>query len=256
MIKRALDFGYIKWPSEIARYVTGKDVLDVGCGCGLHSTRYVLVGVKSYTGIDQLLKLKWEKVKNLRSNQKDNFGWTVHRVMEEHSRVTLERGSFEDLSIEKSFDIAILHNVTEHLMNIPEVFRGVWEKLRTGGLILYYHHNFYCWNGHHQIPKLTEQIDPDDPKQKNFIDWAHLTFEVPPNHYTVTKLNRIRLDDLKILTEKYFHIDTWVEKPIDEERGAERLTDEIRMRNSCYTERELTTQAAFCLGRKREVIEE
>ena len=85
------------------------------------------------------------------------------------------------------------------------------------------------------------------------MDWGHLTFKAPPDHYTVTKLNRIRLDDMKILTEKYFNIDDWKEEPIDEKRGAGRLTDEIRKTNSQYTERELTTQGVFCLAAKKHI---
>jgi len=175
-------------------------------------------------------------------------------IEEKHSKIKLISGSFEDLSLDSSFDIAILHNVTEHLMNIQQVFKGVWEKLRDNGVILYHHHNFYCWNGHHLKPKFIDQIVPNDPEQQNFIDWAHLTFEPPPNHYTVAKLNRIRLDDLKELTEKYFYIDEWKEELIDQKRGAGRLTNEIRMLNSSYTERELNTQGVFCLGRKRKIV--
>lgn len=251
MIKRALEFGYMSWPRKITEYVRGKDVLDIGCGTGLHSVAYILVGAKTYTGMDPKLNLDGDMSKNLRTHGKENFGWTPREIMDKHTRITLVPGSFEDLSIEKRFDIAILHNVTEHLMNIEEVFRGVWEKLRTGGTILYHHHNFYCWNGHHQRPRFVDQIDPKNPEHQNFVDWSHLTFNAPADHYTVTKLNRIRLDDLKILTEKYFNIDKWEEESIDEKRGASRYSEEIHIRNSKYTERELTTQGVICIGRKK-----
>ena len=32
MIGRAVEFGYMQWPSRIVGYVHGKDVLDIGCG--------------------------------------------------------------------------------------------------------------------------------------------------------------------------------------------------------------------------------
>lgn len=82
-------------------------------------------------------------------------------------------------------------------------------------------------------------------------DWAHLAYEPPPHHYLTRALNRIRLDDLRALTEKYFAIETWKESPIDEKRGAGRLTDEIRRRYPQYTERELTTQGVLCRAKKR-----
>ena len=37
LIGRAVDFGYLEWPRKIQQYVQSKDVLDVGCGTGIHS---------------------------------------------------------------------------------------------------------------------------------------------------------------------------------------------------------------------------
>src|SRR5262249_21196527 len=43
VIGRAVDFGYLQWPRRIREYVQGKDVLDVGCGSGIHSIGYAVV---------------------------------------------------------------------------------------------------------------------------------------------------------------------------------------------------------------------
>ena len=142
MIRKTVEFGYLNWPVKIANDIRGKDILDVGCGSGIHSIGYILVGAKSYTGMDPKLKLNDDKVKNIRMNNKDNFGWSPRIIENKHSRIKLIPGTFEDISIESSFDLAILHNVTEHLMNIEDVFKGVWKKLKADGQILYHHHNF------------------------------------------------------------------------------------------------------------------
>lgn len=252
LIRRAADFGYMHWPSKIAGLVKDRDVLDIGCGMGLHAIGFIAVGAKSYAGIDTKLKLNKDRVKNLRKGKKEHFGWTPRQIMRLIPRITVVRGTIQDIRPKKKFDLAVLHNVTEHLMNIEEVFKGVWERLRFNGLIVYNHHNFYCWNGHHQRPKFTDQIDPNDSTQKNFIDWAHLTFNPPPDHEIAKSINRIRLDELKNLTEKYYRIDSWIEHPSDNKRGAGRLTDEIRRQNPRYTERELTTQGVLCEARKRD----
>ena len=79
------------------------------------------------------------------------------------------------------------------------------------------------------------------------MDWNHLQLDPDKEAtYLKSQVNRIRLDDLRALTEKHFQIETWHEREIDERRGAGRLTEEIRARNPQLTVRELTTQGVFC----------
>ena len=252
LIRRAVEFDYVSWPRKITADVRGKDVLDVGCGTGLHAVGFLVVGVKSYTGMDPILDLNNDRSKNLRKRTKEHFGWTPAQVQRLLPRVQLIAGTFEQVAPDRTFDIAILHNVTEHLIQIEEVFEGVWQRLRPEGSILYNHHNYYCWNGHHQPPKFVAEIDPDDPAQKKFLDWNHLDLDPETEASLAGKLNRIRLDEIRALTERYFEIDSWDEIPSEAKRGAGRLTDEIRRRFSQYSERELTTQNVLCRARKRE----
>ena len=74
-----------------------------------------------------------------------------------------------------------MHNVTKHLVAIEEVFSEVRARLRPGGKIIYRHHNYACWNGHHQKPRTTAGIDPEDRAQATYLDWAHLDFD-PARH--------------------------------------------------------------------------
>ena len=72
------------------------------------------------------------------------------------------------------FDVIFMRNVTEHLVAIEEVFSEVRARLRPGGRIIYRHHNYACWNGHHQKPRTTAEIDPEDRAHASYLDWAHL----------------------------------------------------------------------------------
>jgi len=253
MIRRAVEFDYLSWPRRIAKDVQGRDVLDVGCGTGLHAIGFLVVGVKTYTGMDPILDWNSDVSKNLRTRTKEHFGWTPAQVEQRLPRVQLISGTFEQVAPEKTFDIAVLHNVTEHLINIEEVFEGVWQRLRPDGMILYNHHNYYCWNGHHQPPKFVDEIDPDAPVQRKFLDWNHLELDPETEALLSRKLNRIRLDEIRALTERYFEVDSWQEIPSGPDRGAGRLTDEIRRRFPQCTDRDFTTQNVLCRARKRAV---
>lgn len=253
MIRRAVEFDYLSWPRKIAADVQGKDMLDVGCGTGLHAIGFLVVGVKTYNGMDPILDRNSDVSKNLRTRTKEHFRWTPAQVEQRLPRVQLISGTFEQVAPEKTFDIAVLHNVTEHLINIEEVFEGVWQRLRPDGTILYNHHNYYCWNGHHQPPKFVDEISAGDPNQQKFLDWNHLALDPETEAALAGKLNRIRLDEIRALTERYFQVESWQEIPSGPNRGAGRLTDEIRRRFPQCTDREFTTQNVLCRARKRAV---
>lgn len=257
MAQRAAEFGYFKWPVTIRDHIGGKRVLDVGCGSGIDSIGFVTLGAREYVGIDRGMKLDSSKVKNKNAARlkggltpKESFGWTPNDISLAFPQITFFRGTFEELRAQRGFskfDVITMHTVTEHLMQIEEVFAGCEALLANGGKFIYLHHNFYGWNGHHMPPKRVEDVDESDPDQLHYLDWRHITFDAPEDHYFHSGLNKIRLDDLKALTEKYFKIIEWRERMDD--RG--RLTQEIRNRLSQYSERELATDKVFCLALKR-----
>lgn len=260
MIRRAVEFDYLNWPRKIAADVQGKDMLDVGCGTGLHAIGFLVVGVKSYTGMDPLLEMDSDLGYNMRkqtssrnNRPQEHFGWTAAEIQRRLPRVRLVPGTFEQVAPDKTFDVAVLHNVTEHLLHIEEVFKGVWRRLRPDGACVFNHHNYYSWNGHHQPPKFVDEISADDPEQRKFLDWNHLDLEAETAEVISKELNRIRLDELRALSEKYFTIEDWKETPSDSRRGGGRLTDEIRRRFPQYSDREFTTQNVLCRARKRAV---
>jgi len=250
-IRRAVELGLLTWPHRIAPDVRGRDVLDVGCGSGLESIGFRLVGARRYVGVDPRLAADEDRVKNQRTLIYEAFGATPREVARRLGGVELVRGSVADLPDGERFDVALLHNVTEHLDDLEGIFAAIHRRLRPRGLVLFNHHNFYCWNGHHEQPKTVAEVDPTDEIQKRFVDWNHLDGDEWKEKRYRGRLNRIRLDELRELTDRLFEIREWRELPIDERRGAGRLTPEIRARHAAYTVRELTTQAVVCRARKR-----
>ncbi|BBO73546.1 hypothetical protein DSCW_09630 [Desulfosarcina widdelii] len=248
LYKRALKFGYFSWPKKINKFTHNLDVIDVGCGTGLHAIGYDFFGVKSYTGLDPKIQYDNCNGKNLRKRIYEDFKYSPKDIMKEIDTIHYISGTFEDIDPKNKFDIAVLHNVTEHLLNLEDVLYGISKILKTNGKILFNHHNFFCWNGHHKVPKTIYDIKKNDPIQKNYIDWKHLEIPYDKNSELFKKLNRISIDQLKKLTQKYFLIETWNEIKSTKEYGIERLTPEIIKRHDCYTKKELSIQHIFCIA--------
>lgn len=252
ILTRAFEFGYMNWPNKIREYVMGKDILDIGCGPGLHGLGYITAGAKSYLGLDPILKPDHDRSKNLeKSSRKEPFGWTPNQISRLVPPWHASPEALGDTPEERHFDLCTMHNVTEHLLFLEDIFADIAARLRPGGKLLYNHHNFYAWNGHHLQPKTVSKIDLDDAAQLEVIDWNHLSYNPSPDHYLARGLNRIRLDELIALTEKYFEIEVKDEIPSSPKVGAGRLTDEIRQRHPQYDDRELTTQNLFCVATVR-----
>lgn len=252
VLERAHHYGYMKWPNAIQKHVRGKDVLDVGCGPGLHGFGYLAAGASSYLGLDPIIELDRDRVKNMEAKSaKMPFGWTPAELSRMFEPWTVLPTLVEELPTGEKFDIAVMHNVTEHLHEIESVFAAVAERLRPGGKLLYNHHNYYCWNGHHLPPKRVADIDLSDPSQAELVDWGHVEYEPEPDHYIARGLNRMRLDEIIGITEHFFDIEFVEEKPSQPETGFDRLTDDIRRRYPYLTDRDFRVQHLFCIATVR-----
>ena len=251
ILSKAFDYGYMSWPSKIQDQVRGKDVIDIGCGSGLHGLGFLVAGVNSYLGVDPVLECDRDRVKNLTQKKKDSFGWTPNEISRLLPPWQVRACMLDQLPDERSFDIAVMNDATEHLFRIEDVFRDLAKRMRPGGALIYTHHNFYAWNGHHMAPKTISAIKQGDPAQKEMMDWAHIAFDPPPEHYIARSLNRVRLDELIALTEKYFDIEIAEETLSGSDDGALRITDRIRNRYPHLTDRDLLTQNLRCIARVR-----
>jgi SAM-dependent methyltransferase len=251
LVERAVEFGYLGWPRKIRSYIAERDVLDIGCGAGLHAIGYVVAGVRSYTGLDPKVSFDDTRGKNLKTCRIEDFGWSARQLMNLMPNVDLIPGTFENVASERAFDVLVLHNVTEHLHDLEGVFEGMVPQLRRGGRVIYNHHNYYCWSGHHQQPKTVDDVDSEDAAQRRYVDWAHLDFTDSRDDELSSNLNKIRMADLRALTERYFDILEWHLIPSTPQSGVTRLTKEIMRKYPRYSEEELRTQHVFCVATRK-----
>jgi SAM-dependent methyltransferase len=252
LIIRLIEMGYYDRVLALVKFdISDRSILDLGCGTGFYGPIYLLLGANQYTGCDLKLSLKSPLARNFRNKEMEDMGVTPQQLMERfNNRLLLHEGGWETLSPDIKYDIVTMNFVTEHLMDIEGAFQWVSKFLKPGGRFVFIHHNFYCWHGHHLPPRSIDEIDLTSDEQKKYLDWNHLRYQPKPNEYVAWGLNRIRLDDLKKLTETHFQIEIWNENKINKKGGLDRLTPQIRESFPEYTERELTIGSVYCLAIK------
>lgn len=247
IIAQAVAFKAMDWPRRIRDHVRGCDVLDLACGSGLHGIGHLVVGARSYTGLDPALDLDREHGKNRAGRSKGQvFGWTGRQLMARMPRLRLVPGWLDALEPEPAFDLVVLHNAIEGMTDIEADIAGIAARLRPGGKLVFRHQNFFAWNGHRQAPRLVSDILPGDPGQESRLDWRHL---LPAGAEPAP--DRIRVDALRALLERRFDILDWTEVPSTPEQGAARLTPAIMARHPDLTERDFLTHTVFGTVRLR-----
>ena len=253
LIQKSVEYGYVTWPKRIQKYVKHKKVLDVGCGFGGFGTGFLIAGASEYTGLDPSMDLDSTRAKNKRIRKWASLDKTPREIANNSPDIRLLQGVAEDIDFSETFDLIVMHNVTEHLMQIEQVFSGLVPLCHNETRIIYTHHNYYCWNGHHFMPNQPGQIDYENPKHLEVYDWRHINFldHLPEDHYFATHLNRIRLGELRRLTEKYFTVVQWDEK-LSNDETLSRLNPDIvqRVRTTVpdIEEREMKVNMVFCVA--------
>ena len=256
LIGKSVEYGYITWPRRIQDYIRGGKVLDVGCGFGAFGNGFLLAGAKEYVGIDPQMPLDSAKVKNKRKRERADLEITPREIMVKCPAIHLVNGVFEDLDTDDKFDAVALHNVTEHLENIRDIIPDIRQLLAKDGYLVYHHHNFYCWNGHHMAPSRPENYQPGTGNQDQMADWNHVIIapDMPEDHYFNTNLNQIRLDEIKAITEKYYDVEIWNELN-SPTAVAERLTDTVWEKLHSFdptlTKRDLMVNAVLCVAKPK-----
>ncbi|MEO1169663.1 MAG: class I SAM-dependent methyltransferase [Pseudomonadota bacterium] len=256
LIEKSAEFDYIGWPREIGEYIRGRRVLDVGCGFGAFGTGFLIAGAHSYVGVDPKMKLDSQRAKNKRKRERADLGMTPRQIMTACPNIEYLASSYEELEHGRRFDVISMHNVTEHLLGIREVLPDMKGLLDDEGLLIFHHHNFYCWNGHHLPPRTPERYDETSAEQAQFADWNHILVAAnqPPNHYFNTSLNQIRLDEIKTLTADNFEILAWDERespPSTLARLDDAILAKVRAFDPSLTRRDLVINAVFCVARRR-----
>nr|WP_245216422.1 methyltransferase domain-containing protein [Sagittula salina] len=243
LLQRAAAFGYMAWPERIAEHLDGRDVLDVGCGAGLHGLGYLAHGARSVLGIDPELRLDRDRVKNLATRRREGFGWTPKEIAARVAPWQVEATAIEHLETDRRFDLAVMHHVLAHVEDVSLALARVAALLRPGGRIVIRHKNFYAWNGHAQSPKTVAAIRPGDAAQQPLLDWGHLGWDAPQDHYIARRLNRVRLDAVLEAVSALFRIETQEEVQSTGETGLGRLTPEVRARFPTLGQRDFEVQA-------------
>lgn len=256
LIELSVELDYITWPKRIQDVVKGKAVLDVGCGFGGYGMGFLVAGAIRYTGLDPDMKLDSRRARNKRVRRWVDMACTPREIAAALPAIRLLEGSFEDLALSDTYDAISLHNVTEHLIQLDEVFAGLAPLCGADTKVVYLHHNFYCWNGHHLDPAHPDQLNESNPFHLQVCDWGHIALfrDLPADHCMSRYLNQVRLDEIRRVTDRYFDVLTWDEIPSSKETLA-RLTPEIvaRVRGVIpdIQERELTTNVVFCVARPK-----
>ena len=141
-------------------------------------------------------------------------------------------------------------------MQLEEVIKGLLPVAHQGTYLVFNHHNYYCWNGHHMKPGKPSALDVSDEEQKRFFDWAHVydVDQFKNDHYINTSLNKITLNQLRDIVDKYFEIEVWEEKKSANDVLA-RLTEDIESkvynRFPNLTRNDLEVNVVLCVAKKR-----
>jgi len=257
LLTYCLDFKYLGWPYKLGKYVKGKDVVDLGCGRSLHGIGFLMMGAKTYTGLDPIVDLDLDSFKDTRIGRIGNMkpiGWTPRRIAERIEKIRYLRSVIADLPADEKWDVLVMHNVTEHLMQIEAVFDHFPRCLRPDGRLVFRHPNYYCWGGHHMLPRHITDIRPDDPEQRRYMDWAHLIHDPTWPDTILKRQNRIRLTELRTVVEKHFEIEEWVTEMSTDHEGGGRLTPEILAKHPDFSREELMTQSVLVVARPKRKV--
>lgn len=141
-----------------------------------------------------------------------------------------------------SLDLAVSHEVFEHIADVPAVLTELARVLRPQGRIYIYIHNFTSLSGGHHIA----WKHPDTRPSRVVAPWDHLRAR---RHVDIPSwINGLREHEYRAMFEKYFEIDEWRALP---EEGRALLTPEIRLELQQYSERELLIKGFLVRGRPK-----
>ena len=256
LLETSVEFAYLTWPRRMQDHVIGKSVLDVGCGFGGYGTGFLAAGATSYVGLDPEMDLYSTRAKNKRTRTWSDMGISPVEIEARFPAIRLFQGTSEELSFDETFDTISMHNVTEHLIYLEDVLRGLVGVCHSETRLVYLHHNYYCWNGHHMTPHHPRFLIEGDPEQEKFVDWNHIDFaeSAPSDHYIMTKLNRVTLKEIREMTERFFVVEQWDEiesQPGINDRLTPAIEDRISRIRPDLTRKDLTVNAIYCVARSK-----
>jgi len=256
LIAMSVEYGYLTWPRRIHDIIINKSVLDVGCGFGGYGTGFLAAGARTYTGLDPAMDLDSTSAKNKRLRERNTMPMTPREIMAITPDITLFQGKSEDISHDRHFEVISLHNVTEHLMDIETVFQGFLPLMTPETRIVFLHHHFFGWNGHHQAPVHPKDFNIENKKHGKYADWAHVINGAgyPEDDYIKVGLNQITLASIRELTYQYFDVLQWDEKSAKQDvlnRLTPDIIDAALQARPGITVDDLKLHTVFCVARAK-----
>jgi len=146
---------------------------------------------------------------------------------------------------EHSFDLAVSHEVFEHIRDVDAVARDLRELLKPDGLTYIYVHNFTSISGGHHIAWKY----PDTEPSRVVPPWDHLREKRYPD--IPSWLNSMREIEYREIFKRYFLVLQWI--PSGHE-GEKLLSSEIRRELSHYSEQELLTKGFTIVARPKAAV--
>jgi SAM-dependent methyltransferase len=240
----------------------GLDVLDVGCGKsywlslllaadGAHAIGVDTEQVESRRGLEKYRRI-WRAngpERTLRTAVWDTvFAHGYYRELGRVADRTLPHEAVElhvydgvHLPLQDaSIDLAVSHEVFEHISDVRSVLTELARVLRPDGRIYIYIHSFTSLSGGHHIA----WKHPDTKPSRVVPPWDHLRQR---KHADIPSwLNGLREHEYRAMFEKVFEIDEW---RVIAEEGRALLTDDIRQELSQFSERELLSKGFLVRGR-------
>ena len=258
---------YSQSQQRLAQYlgspVTGRRILDVGCGQHYPETLLYQSNGNAVTGIDLDVVgvgVSWRKYRAIaRQNgikraakslvREFAFDPVYFSELEKSAGRPLRRRGLDLRSADATalpfvggtFDLVVSTAAFEHIADVDKAVSEIARVLKPGGLAHIDIHLFTSLSGGHHL----EWTWPDHDVRRSVPPWDHLRQNLYPVDYY---LNRQRESAYRASFERHMSVMQWVRGRSEGER---RLTPELRKELSAYSEDELLRRNVIVIATQR-----
>jgi len=139
--------------SDVGLSVSGKRVLDVGCGDGALAVVLAASGAQHVTGIELTVREEWNR---------EYLSRLVKKVLEERGalayedeteilgRVSLLQKDITDLDDHNIYDLIVSNSVLEHITDLKAGLLKMRDLLGKDGIMIHVFNPFFSENGGHE----------------------------------------------------------------------------------------------------------